>query len=237
MVIMGISASAVVSVLLFPVSARKDVREDLRKATDALGDMMKIVTDSFLYGTEEELKGSTYRQVQAKYKSIFTSVKKNLREAKYEHYILGTEKQYRALSRLTKCLESLALDINGLRSAATTQFGLIDKPAVGARSPQNDSTFSSPTATKHLSQPLDMSRFERRVMSLASIDEEIDDSSREGDIVQSPTTMEQPDSGNTNGNYNIPNGAKSAITPADMFSVFIEHLGPPMVRSPCRSLK
>lgn len=226
MVIMGIIASTVVSLLVFPVSARKEFQEDLRKATDSLGDMIKMVTDSFLYGTEEMMNGSTYREASAKYKTIYSSVKKNRREAKYEHYILGTEKEYRLLSQLTKCLERLALDINGLRSAATTQFGLIDKPAFSTSSPFSESALSSPATARHMSHPVDLGKFDRRIVALASIDEEVEGDSHDEETPNGTdgTGVESPKNF-----FSAPNGSQSASTPAAMFLVFIEHLGPPMV--------
>ncbi|GME41128.1 ribosomal protein l19 [Neofusicoccum parvum] len=100
MVFMGITAATVVSLLIKPVSARNLLRDDMRKATDVLGDMLVGITHSFLSGTEEELKQPEYLQSSSKFKSSFSSMTKNLGEAKKEHYVLGTEQEYHLESRL-----------------------------------------------------------------------------------------------------------------------------------------
>ena len=50
MVLMGVAASNATSFLIYPVSARKELRSDFAKATDAFGDMLAIITRSFLKG-------------------------------------------------------------------------------------------------------------------------------------------------------------------------------------------
>ncbi|EOD44462.1 putative 60s ribosomal protein l19 protein [Neofusicoccum parvum UCRNP2] len=102
MVFMGITAATVVSLLIKPVSARNLLRDDMRKATDVLGDMLVGITHSFLSGTEEELKQPEYLQSSSKFKSSFSSMTKNLGEAKKEHYVLGTEQEYHLESRLVR---------------------------------------------------------------------------------------------------------------------------------------
>lgn len=218
MVIMGIVASTAVSLLIRPISARKELRDDLRKATDSLGEMLTIITRSFLSGSEEELKHPVFVAASLQYKSIFRSLVKNLGEAKYEHYVLGTEEEYRIESRLVKCMERLTQKIGGLRSSAETQFTLMSKSGGEENAPLTSSSsfsdfFASPIASPSLSHT------ERRTSILASIDELPKDSSGSGD---ERGTKAGP-------SWNIPSGIQSSLTAADMFSIFIAHLGPPMV--------
>lgn len=217
MVIMGIVASTAVSLLVRPISARKELRDDLRKATDSLGEMLAIITRSFLSGSEKELKNPAFVAASLQYKSVFRSLIKNLGEAKYEHYFLGTEEEYRIESRLVKCMERLTQNIGGLRSSAETQFTLMSKSGGEENAPlTNSSSFSDFFASPMVSPSL--SYTERRTSILASIDELPKDSSGSGD--------ERGTKAGTS--WNIPSGIQSSLTAADMFSIFIAHLGPPM---------
>ncbi|KAF2495118.1 hypothetical protein BU16DRAFT_486353 [Lophium mytilinum] len=213
MVIMGITATTLVNLLIKPISARKELRDDLRNATNSLGDMFTRITRSFLSGSEEELRDSGFVTASNRYKSKFKSLVKNLGEAKYEHYILGTEEEYKIQSRMIKCLERMAQDIGGLRSSAETQFTLIAKSVVEGVELGDSSYFGF--ASPAVESP-SLSIVERRTNILASIDElpEDVDSAAEESGVSTPG--------------NIPHDLQSSLTAADMFSIFISHLGPPM---------
>lgn len=102
MVLMGITAATFVSLVIKPISARDLLRDDMRKATSVLGDMLTTITHSFLLGAEDELKQPEYLQSSGKFKSTFSSMTKNMGEAKKEHYVLGTEREYRIEARLVK---------------------------------------------------------------------------------------------------------------------------------------
>ncbi|KAL1627260.1 hypothetical protein SLS56_006393 [Neofusicoccum ribis] len=227
MVFMGITAATVVSLLIKPVSARNLLRDDMRKATDVLGDMLVGITHSFLSGTEEELKQPEYLQSSSKFKSSFSSMTKNLGEAKKEHYVLGTEQEYHLESRLVRCMERLAQNIGGLRGAALTQFSLISKPPGAGLSPAitrnnsidalarvNSADFQSyfnrqPSQT-NLSSSMSAS-------GLSAIEEAGEEGSEGGSRILSPTTTPGAIS-----------GFATAETPADIFTMFISYLGPSM---------
>lgn len=214
-VVMGCIASAAVSLLVKPVSARKQLRDDIRKATDCLGIMMTTITRCFLSGSEEELKSETFLDASKQYKVIFKAMVKDLGEAKYEHYLAGTEEAYHIVARLVKCLERLSLDISGLRSAATTQFSLLEKSSRdGILTPVGRSL--SDSAVPGLSHQ-DLAHIEHRFGGLASIEE------------ISEGHLSEDDGSILIGSRTIPSEAQTAVTAADIFSVFITHLGPPMV--------
>lgn len=214
MVIMGVIATAAVSLAIKPVSARKELREDLRKATDSLSDMMSMITTSFLSG-EDELNDPSFVAASTRYKNSFNSLTKDLKEAKNEHYLLGTEKEYEIEARLVKCMERLAQNIGGLRSAASTQFTLL-RSSYG---PGNNSLASSFPRLDSPQFP-DFSSVRDRIHSLSAIYEAPEESSDAGGD-QTPKRASSTDA----------SSIATVLSPADMFSTFISHLGPPMVCS------
>lgn len=220
MVIMGTIASSAVALAVRPISARKEFRDTFIKATDAMGEMLTIITRSFLSGSEHDLREQNFINAINQSKSTYNKLVKNLGEAKYEHYILGTEGEYHVEARLVKCLEQLMQSIGGLRSAAETQFTLLansdpPKGTAGLLSPPMDPVRShSPDSISS------QNHMDRRTSILASIDEvaeELTEDSTNG-RGRSPA-----------GSWRLPRGMESDLTAIDMFSIFIAHLGPPMV--------
>ncbi|KAF2477967.1 uncharacterized protein BDR25DRAFT_321109 [Lindgomyces ingoldianus] len=223
MVIMGCVAASTVSLVIRPISARNEFRDSFIKATDAMGEMLTIITRSFLSGSEHELKNPSYITARDQSKATYKNLVKNLGEAKYEHYILGTESEYKIESRLVKCLEQLQQSIGGLRSSAETQFTLlaqsegdhetgIDVPL----SKTNFATLSDFTPSPILSPSL--SHSERRSSILASIEE----------LPEESVEASDDETGRFDRSWRLPHGMQNDLTSADMFSIFIAHLGPPM---------
>lgn len=144
MVLMGMVSTSLVSLLIWPVSARTEIRETMIQATDSLEEMLTLIARAFLSGSELELKSSTFNKAQSKYKSVFTRLQTNLKEAKFEHYLLGTEEQYNLQASLVASMQSLSQALGGLRSAATTQMTLLKEgPASGTRTPYSPRLTSS----------------------------------------------------------------------------------------------
>lgn len=240
MIIMGCTASAAVSLLVRPTSARKDFRDTFIKSTDAMAIVLIGITRSFLSGAEQEVKSDLFVKATDQSNATFKTLVKNLGEAKFEHYALGTEEEYKINARLVKCLEKLMQSIGGLRSAAETQFTLLaqsnaqqgtSSEAVPGNSTVSSSMFSERTISQsppHLVSP-SLSHTERRSSILASIDE-LPETSAEASAFASGDVSDD-ESNPTNGNsIKIPKSMHNNLTPADMFSVFIASLGPPMVR-------
>lgn len=235
MVAMGTCASSAVALLIKPVSARNEFRNSFIKATDAMGEMLTIITRSFLSGSEQELKDPAFVKASNQSKSTFKTLVKHLGEAKYEHYVLGTEAEYFIESRMVKCLETMVQNIGGLRSAAETQFTLLAQTDgvqngngvdISGRSNVASSFFEEPgqfSVSPALSPSL--SHMERRTSILASIDE-VPESSAD---VSDDESFRQTDGRS----WKLPEGMQSNLHPADMFSIFIAHLGPPMVSRAC----
>lgn len=231
MVIMGTVASSAVALLIRPSSARNEFRNTFIKSTDAMGEMLTHITRSFLSGSEADLKTPDFLRASDQSKSTYKTLVKNLGEAKYEHYALGTEEEYKIASRLVKCLEQLMQSIGGLRSAAETQFTLLAQTNTSNGGAKTDTTelsavSSMASLTDHEASPIlspSLSHSDRRSSILASIDE----------VPESSATVSDDELGHMNGSSRrLPQTMQSNLTPADMFSVFIAHLGPPMVPTP-----
>jgi hypothetical protein len=215
MVLMGIVIATGVSLLIKPLSASTSLRDDLVQITDLLEEILTTITRSFLSGSEADLQAASYVQMSNKYKATFNTLIKNLRESKYEHYLLGTENEYKIETRLTKCIERLAQDLVGLRSAAATQFALISSPGHGVNTPtalRLDSITSSPSLSP------DPTILSERISGLAPITEEPEESPMSGDA----------DRNGFFGRSRKSSVAPTATAPADIFSLFIKELGPPM---------
>ncbi|OAL52038.1 hypothetical protein IQ07DRAFT_536877 [Pyrenochaeta sp. DS3sAY3a] len=237
MVLMGCSASAAVALLVRPTSARNEFRNTFIKSTDAMGEMLNSITRSFLSGAEQDLKSDSFVKASNASKSTFNTLVKNLGEAKFEHYALGTEEEFKINARLVKCLEKLMQSLGGLRSAAETQFTLLAQSENNEASTENalgngtvaSSIFSEVTLSQSPPALLSpsLSYMERRTSILASIDE-LPESSAEASAIPSADISDDESSQRNGSSHRVPNLLKSDLTPADMFSVFIAHLGPPM---------
>ena len=216
MILMGVFATTAVSLVVWPVSAREELRGDLIQVTDSFGDLLATITRGFLTGSEEELEQKSFRDASDKYKKVSTSLTKNLKEAKYEHYVLGTEMEYQLEAKLVNCIQRLAQNIGGLRSAATTQFLLMAQPGVsGPGTPA--STVNAPTSKSGYfsSTSSDLTSPSEDHGVLAAIDETPEDASLE----DSPLAHRYSEAGSVH----------SVTSPTDIFAKFIIRLGPSMV--------
>ncbi|KAJ9223066.1 hypothetical protein DTO169C6_4540 [Paecilomyces variotii] len=204
MVIMGVIATMTVSFLIFPISARKQLRSNLVTMTDTLATMLGLITESFLRGSEEELQGAEFTNASGRNKKAYGMLDKLVKEAKLEHYVVGTEKEYRLEKRLVRWVQNTTQNMGGLRSAAALQFELLKQSRVtygkhlleGQSSPRiGSSPFGTPY---HEHQPI------------------LSPSLHEGSEERQAITT--------------PDMASQAIlkSPEDIFELFITHLGPSM---------
>lgn len=214
MVLMGVAATTAVCFSIKPVLARTELRENMLQVTDLFGDMLAAIARSFLNGDEEELKQDTFVKASDRYGKLLSSLTKNLQEAKYEHYVMGTEEEYRLEAKLVKCMQRLAQSIGGLRSAASTEFGLLAQgnAAVNKTPPsQGDGrsnwNINGSNGTQ-LSVPSPEAR--RRLSDIDEIPEEEDSTATESVITAETSGL-------------------NTIAPAEIFEKFIVHLGPSMV--------
>ena len=171
---------------------------------DAFSESLCGITHSFLRGSNEDIDGFRFASIEASHRTVFSSLLKHLKEAKYEHYVLGTEKQHRSESFLVESMQRLAQNIGALRSAAITQFSLLKE----VRERQG----SNPV-------PLDMQV-------------ESDDEANRLFTPPSPFNEYLPAERASEENSDSDSMAEEAsvIPPSSIvFEEFIYHLGPPMV--------
>ena len=213
---MGVFATTAVSFIIWPVSAREEFRRDLIQVTDSFGDLLAIITRGFLTGSEEELQQEGFRDASDKYKKVFTSLTKNLKESKYEHYILGTEKEYQLEAKLVNCIQRLAQNIGGLRSAATTQFLLMSQPSV--------SGFVTPASTMYAPTP----KFGYFTPDSSSLTSPSEDHGVLAAIDETPENASLDDWRSIH-LFQEDRSEHSVRTPSDIFARFIIQLGPSIV--------
>jgi hypothetical protein len=144
---------------------------------------------------------------------------KNLREAKFEHYMLGTEEQYRLEASLVTCMQRLQQSIGGLRSAAMTQFSLLREARdVGSSSPIIASKRGFPSI-------MEIAGRQDRFAVLSAIEEASDEGSEHEPYdtengPDTPTLTRMASMASTN--------MPTVRTPSEIFSRFMLHLGPSM---------
>lgn len=246
MVIMGCTASAAVALLVRPTSARTGYRDAFIQSTDAMADNLNSIARSFLSGVEQDLRNESFVNTSNKSQTTYKTLVKNLGEAKFEHYVLGTEEEYKICARLVKSLEKLMQSIGGLRSAAETQFTLLAQSNTNDSTPSDNmpvngtvtsSIFSEHALSQSPPQLLSpsLSHTERRTSILASIDEVPEPTTGEPSVHPSADVSDD-ESSNHGHSSRLHSFVQSNLTPADMFSVFIAHLGPPMVSNSLQSL-
>ncbi|KAK9465037.1 Fusaric acid resistance protein-like-domain-containing protein [Lipomyces arxii] len=129
---LGILISAMVCLLVFPYTAIGKLKKSCNLLMDTYSLILASVTKSFLSGTDVS-KG----EIEALFKStqkLFSSVDSCLQEAKYEHYVCGTEEEYFLQARLVKSIQSLAQHLGGLRSSLNMEWTLTNLESGHARS-------------------------------------------------------------------------------------------------------
>jgi hypothetical protein len=216
--LMATTISTAVNILVFPVSARIALRTSMRNASVSLSEMLSMVARGFLSGAEEDLSSKGFAKASSAFRSTLTTMHKNLKESKYEYYFLGQEQIYQHDKAVSRCMETLAQSLGGLRSAANTQFELLKEmsDSTSSRRPLSPQlNVSSPISSLH--PPGQMSSG-ARIAVLSSIAEAPDE---RNEVFGEPTPLgETPEEA-------LPNLPPSQFrTPSDIFELFIARLGP-----------
>lgn len=223
--VMGMTTSTLVNQVLWPVSSRRDLRQSMIDTTFAISDLLTAITTSFLKGSDD-LSSPAFKNADKKYRTEFATLTKNLREAKMEHYVLGTEDAYQIEAKIVNCMQRLAQDIGGLRSAATTQFTLLKEPNV-----HGNVTPSSPRSHATIPHFGSLSPFNSSFRAkhdcfnqLTAIEEALDETS---DVdVDTEDPRYSADRRNTMDSEML--DLPTIRTPAEIFARFMRHLGPSM---------
>ena len=215
-VIMGVVMAMAVSFLIVPISARKKLRGQLGTVTDTLATMLAIITHAFLIGSEEELTSPEFLAAEAKHRKAYSQLDKLVREAKLEHFVVGTEREYRLEKKLVRWLQDITHNMGGLRSAAALQFSLIRETI--AR--ESESVTDLPTPYADYVASLERSWSFPDGPFLEPIEE------------RSEEDLSPSGSFNASGlGSSSQTNNKPPLLPADVFTIFISHLGPSMVSS------
>jgi hypothetical protein len=127
-VLMAILISNVLAFTLWPSSAVNDLRQLMIECTDSFSESLGGITHNFLAGSDD-FGSPKFATIETSHRTVFSSLLKSLQDAKYEHYVRGTEKVYHQESLLVESMQRLAQNIGGLRSAALTQYSLMREVA------------------------------------------------------------------------------------------------------------
>ncbi|KAL4917453.1 transcriptional regulator of RNA polII, SAGA, subunit-domain-containing protein [Aspergillus aurantiobrunneus] len=216
MIIMGVTATMAVSFLIFPISARKKLRSNLTTVTESMATMLALITESFLSGSEEVLQATEFVDATARHKKSYILLDSLVKEAKLEHYVRGTEKEYRLEKNLVRWVQDITHNMGGLRSAASLQFQLLKqtKSAEVPRPPNIETSYRTIDSRRPMSP---WSIPEDRPY-LVPIDERSQEEVSEPDVVRPTLSRSQTSDSEAN----------LTLLPADIFAIFIDHLGPSM---------
>ena len=213
MIILGVLATTFVCFVFSPISARRDLRVTMIDLTDSFGIMIAGITQGFLTGDVTEIEGDQFIEASEIAKTASTSLPGMLREAKFEHFVVGTERVYALEAKLAESMQRLAQDLGGLRSAATTQFMLLAQPPATETGPRRPFVLQSVDSFVSLSERLTSPRAKDSDGTL-DITSERNEEDRQG---------ESPSSCNLNQSEE-----SQPRSPVDIFAQFIDHLGPSM---------
>lgn len=218
MVILGVSATMAVSLLIFPVSARKKLRSNLTTATESLAVMLGVLTESFLSGSEEDLQAAEFVNAAARHKQAYSQLDNLVKEAKLEHYVAGTEKEYRLEKNVVRLVQDITHNMGGLRSAAVLQFQLLKQTRLAESTPQLRGLEHDSGGNGQVPLPNPWILHEERPF-LEPIDES------PGEEVSSPGRNWS----STNSERRVGSEDSYLLPHEDIFALFINHLGPSMV--------
>ncbi|CAG8144102.1 unnamed protein product [Penicillium salamii] len=211
MVLMGVVAVMAVSFFIFPISARRKLRSNLVTVTDTLAIMMALITESFLSGSEEELSSAEFLDAEARHRKAYGQLDRLVREAKLEHYVAGTEKEYRLEKNLVRWVQDITHNMGGLRNAASLQFSLI-RETIARESGSLEEEHPLMSHPDYFT-PLERSWSFPEGSFLEPIVERPEEETSPGASLRNASAESTP---------------RPTLLPADVFTIFISHLGPSM---------
>lgn len=127
MTLLGVFIALAVCLFVFPTSAKTKLRITTIELADSLSEMLGMITGGFLQGDAELLERERFKLSMNKNKKSYTKLDELIKEAKLEHYLLGRERQYRIEKNLVRCIQEIAQNMGGLKSAAALQFVLLEE--------------------------------------------------------------------------------------------------------------
>ncbi|KAK6360551.1 hypothetical protein TWF730_006691 [Orbilia blumenaviensis] len=215
MAVCAIVISTTLSNIMWPSFAVIELRKSMVTSTRAFSEMLEAITKGFIDGSEEPLQQTSFKKASADHRKTFTDLAKHLHEAKFEHYMKGTEVTYGLELRLVECLQRLAQALGGLQNAAKTQFSLLE---------QSDQT-----------DPF-LSEYPELQSSFTSSYPHTPSEGPARDYFDSPVEVRPSTSGTIRTMASVASaasavsedGALVVVTGRTLFDQFIQHLGPSM---------
>ncbi|KKK25597.1 hypothetical protein ARAM_005106 [Aspergillus rambellii] len=216
MILLGVTATMAVSFLIFPISARKKLRANLTTTTETLATMLALITESFLSGSEEELQTAEFLDAAARHKKAYAQLDSLVKEAKLEHFVRGTEKEYRLEKNLARWVQDITHNMGGLRSAALLQFQLLKQ--------------TKPTSSGQMHTPDNFTHGADHGAAVSPWSLHDDCSFLEPIVERPEEEISEPDATRPalSRRETSESDAHIPLLPADMFALFIDHLGPSM---------
>lgn len=150
-------------------------------------------------------------------------LKKNLSEAKAEHYILGTENEYKHELKLVNCMQKLAQAIGGLRSACMTQFALLKEGYGTGTGPSSGSSRFVGSQTRNGNFSSLVRAKQDRFAMLSAISEQPETEGVE-EYVEVTRNLTRQSSEQSLSQPTLP----AVRSPSEIFERFIHFLGPSM---------
>lgn len=134
----GVLISALVCVSLWRESAVLNVKKQLNKSMDLNAEMLALLTDKFV--KLENIHTSQYLALKDESNKCFKALEKEMADARYELCVCGRETELAILDQLSKSSYTMLLHVNGLGSAAVTQYSLLQDVE------QHDDDYFNPSA-------------------------------------------------------------------------------------------
>ncbi|KAK9470387.1 Fusaric acid resistance protein-like-domain-containing protein [Dipodascopsis tothii] len=123
---LGVLISAGVCLTVNPYTAVSKLKRSFVDTLDTYAEILNITVAQFLGAPA----GRAQLEAAAKdHHAAFTSMEQNMREAKFEHFVRGTEEEYFIQRRMVTSIQSLAQYLGSLKSSLTTQKLLISETA------------------------------------------------------------------------------------------------------------
>ncbi|RHZ54171.1 hypothetical protein Glove_429g25 [Diversispora epigaea] len=123
-ILIGIVISFLVSILIWPTSASKKLRNDIDVTLKSFRILLKLLTKTFLiddiHYTDESVQSAI-----ASYRATFTSLQDSLKQAAFEVHNQNMQQQLSLYKEVVKSLIRLAQHLGGLRSCCGLQWEII----------------------------------------------------------------------------------------------------------------
>ncbi|KAG5645197.1 hypothetical protein DXG03_006715 [Asterophora parasitica] len=141
-VVCGSLISNLVCYLIWPQSALYDLRKNMSKTLDSFSTVLTMLTNTFLLegGVHRKIHLDKMQRAVEDHQSSFTTLKKNLAEARTEWFLRGDpvdarpeDKGKRAYEDAVDSLNRLGQHLNGLRSGTRLQYELTKAGVVKGR--------------------------------------------------------------------------------------------------------